>query len=240
MENLAVSALAAGCREICSPEEEHDRQLLAELNPDYVRKQANDPNARKKMLLEKQTLQVAFKLEQNAQLWLYSQIMKCTMMSSVVAPDAEMVNNYALIIFQQYGQRPISHFQIFFGLAQVGRHFGDNEQIVHFGIFDLSRILCDLDRQLRIISYKRVITQQKIDRIDFQIQMCDELIDGRVKYPNEQAARDPSNERHNRLSQKEIAFFNSDEWEIVKRTQVENAKLERERLRRQRYEVTGE
>lgn len=191
------------------------------------------------MILKELKLKDAFNREENAKRWLYSQITKCAMMASTVVPDAHMVDEFASVILQMYGQRPMMHLALFFGYAQVGLHFCDEDQIEHYGTFDLSSLLSDLDHHMRIVLNKSVAIDQKVKRIDFRIQMCDDIISGLIVHPDELAARDPSHPRHGSMTREQIAFFNSEEWEETKREQKANAERERERLVRQRNELLG-
>ena len=237
--NYSLESVGASGHEVCNVEDEHDSSILKQLNPDYVRTQALDSVASRRMILTTQSLNETFNQGENAKRWLYAQIMKCAMMAATVVPDARMVDEFASVILQMYGRRPIAHLALFFGYAQVRRHFTDDEQIEHYGTFDLSSLLQHLGGQLRIITYKSVTTRQKMERIDSQIKMCDDVIEGRIVHPDERAAQDPSCEEYRRLPKETIAYFNSDEWRAIKRAQVENAILDRERLMRQRNELLG-
>lgn len=65
---MEVSESERNCLEICCTEEEHDKKMLARLNPDYVRKTVNDPKESKRLLLNEKKLRETFVLAKNAEL----------------------------------------------------------------------------------------------------------------------------------------------------------------------------
>lgn len=203
MGNLAVSESgAAGCREICSPEEEHDKKMLTKLNPDYVRMTVNDPKASKRLLLNERKLKETFVQEKNAELWLFSQIMKCAMMASTVAPNAELVSTFASVILRKYGNRPISHLAIFFGYAQTGQHYYDEYEIGHYGAFDLSRLLNDLGNHMRIALLRSYNLKQKLARFKHEIAKWTEVVEGRIPIYEELVNMMPPEQRAREIAKK--------------------------------------
>lgn len=134
-------------------------------------------------------------LEKNAELWLFSQIMKCAMLASTVAPDAEQVSTFASVILQKYGNRPITHIAIFFGYAQTGQHYYDEYEIANYGTFSLSSLLNDLGNHMRIASQRKYNLEQKKNAFKSRINLLTEEAEGRIMIFEEIVANMPPDER---------------------------------------------
>lgn len=141
------------------------------------------------MMLCEMKLMETFHEEENALMWLHAQIAKCAFIASKVAPDSELVETYASSILQLYRNSPISHLAIFFGFAQVGQHYYDEEEIEHFGTFDLSSLMNDLKRHMRIVLNKMFTIKAEIKRCEESIKTSQDIIDGRIDLPEDVAAR---------------------------------------------------
>lgn len=233
--SLEVSESGENCLEICSHEEEHDKKMLARLNPDYVRETVNDPKESKQLLLNEKKLRETFVLEKNAELWLFSQIMKCAMLASTVAPDAEQVSTFASVILQKYGNRPITHIAIFFGYAQTGQHYYDEYEIGHYGAFDLSRLLNDLGNHMRIASVRRYNIQEKKNAFLKRIKLLTEEAEGRILIYEEIVANLPPEERAKEIAKngQPPEDFYGEGLKAIKQKRMEHAKQLLEAEKRQ-------
>lgn len=209
--------------------------MLTKLNPDYVRMTVNDPKASKRLLLNEKKLKETFVKEKNAELWLFSQIMKCAMMASTVAPNAELVSTFASVILQKYGDRPISHIAIFFGYAQIGQHYYDEYEIGHYGAFDLSRLLNDLGNHMRIASQRRYNLQQKIASYEREIAKWTEIAEGRIPIYEELVNMMPPEKRVKEMTKNGLseADLSDEAVRIVKQRHIDYAKQMLEMLKKQ-------
>lgn len=216
---------------------QHDLHVLKILNPDYIRTQTLNPKTQQAMLLKKQSLRSTFKQEDNARLWLYSQIMKCAMMSSTVVPEAQMVNEFASAILQMYGNRPIAHLAIFFGYAQVGQHYYDEYEMEHFGVFDLSRLLNDLAHHMRIASARADHISKKNEALEKEIKKWEDIVAGRVLTYAEWLATLSPEARAKTIAQcgPPDEDVNSEEWKIRKQEHINHAKKMLEMLKKQEF-----
>lgn len=176
--------------------------MLNRLNPDYVQAQALDPKSHNKLLLNEQRLKDTFRNEVNARLWLYSQIMKCVMMAQTVAPDADMVGDFASAIYRLHGNRPIAHIALFFGYAQVGQRYGDEYREEHYGAFNLSNLLGDLARHLRIAAQRGSALRRKIESHRHEVEKWTEIAEGRIPIYEELVNRMPPKEREREMRTK--------------------------------------
>ena len=223
---MEASESGENCLEICSPKEEHDKKMLARLNPDYVRETVNAPKESKRLLLNEKKLRETFVLEKNAELWLFSQIMKCAMLASTVAPDAEQVSTFASVILQKYGNRPITHIAIFFGYAQTGQHYYDEYEIANYGTFSLSSLLNDLGNHMRIASQRKYNLEQKKSAFKSRINLLTEEAEGRIMIYEEIVASMPPDERAKAIAksgQPEEDFF-GEGLKAIKQKRMEHAK----------------
>lgn len=221
--------------EICSPEEEQDRLTLARLNPDYVRETVNDPKESKRLLLDEKKLRETFVLEKNAELWLFSQIMKCAMLASTVAPDAEQVSTFASVILQKYGNRPITHIAIFFGYAQMGQHYYDEYEIANYGTFSLSSLLNDLGNHMRIASQRKYNLEQKKASYEREIAKWTEIAEGRIPIYEELVNMMPPEKRAMEMAKKSLseADLSDEAIKIIKQRHIDYAKQRLEVERRE-------
>lgn len=212
--------------------------MLTKLNPDYVRMTVNAPKASKRLLLNERKLRETFVQEKNAELWLFSQIMKCAMMASTVAPNAELVSTFASVILQKYGDRPISHLAIFFGYAQTGQHYYDEYEIGHYGTFDLSHLLNDLGNHMRIASIRHYNIQEKKNAFLKRIKLLTEEAEGRILIYEEIVANLPPEERAKEIAKsgQPPEDFYGEGLKTIKQKHMEHAKQLLEAEKRQMEE----
>ena len=207
--------------------------MLAKLNPDYVREKVNNPKASKRLLMIDKKLNDTFRLKKNAELWLFSQIMRCAMLASTVAPNAEQVCTFASVILQKYGNRPISHIAIFFGYAQVGQHYYDEYEMSNYGTFDLSHLLNDLGNHMRIALLRSYNLQQKLARFKHEIAKWTEVVEGRIPIYEELVNRMPPEQRAREIAKKGLteADLSDEVIRSIKQRHIDYAKqmLEGER-----------
>lgn len=235
MENYEVSIVRVEGGGIVTVDDPQDRKALTMLNPDYVRMQVLEPRSHKQMLLKEQTLKATFNQEENAKRWLYSQIMKCVMMTSTVSPEARMVNDFASAIFQLYGNRPITHLAIFFGYAQVGQHYYDEYQMEHYGVFDLSTLLGDLAHHMRVASTRSHEIRKKVEARQAQIKRWSDILEGRViTYDEWFASLSPEEQAQAaRINGTRGDDITTEEWQKRKQESLEYARQMLERLKKQ-------
>ena len=209
--------------------------MLAKLNPDNVRKTVNNPKLSKRLLLIQQKLNETFYLEKNAELWLFSQIMRCAMLASTVAPNAEQVSTFASVILQKYGNRPISHIAIFFGYAQVGQHYYDEYEIAHFGAFDLSCLLSDLGKHMQIASVRYYKLKEKKKAFENRIKDFREEAEGRIMIYEEIVAQMPPDKREREIAKsgKPTEDFYGEGLMAIKQRRMENGKQRLDAERRE-------
>jgi hypothetical protein len=165
-------------------------------------------------------------MEKNAELWLFSQIMKCAMMASTVAPNAELVSTFASVILQKYGNRPITHIAIFFGYAQTGQHYYDEYEIANYGTFSLSSLLNDLGNHMRIASQRKYNLEQKKNAFKSRINLLTEEAEGRIMIYEEIVANMPPDERAKEIAKsgQPPENFYGEGLKAIKQKQMEHAK----------------
>lgn len=210
--------------------------MLAKLNPDYVREKVNNPKASKRLLMIDKKLNDTFRLKKNAELWLFSQIMRCAMLASTVAPDAEQVSTFASVILQKYGNRPITHIAIFFGYAQTGQHYYDEYEIANYGTFSLSSLLNDLGNHMRIASQRKYNLEQKKASYEHEIAKWTEIAEGRIPIYEELVNMMPPEKRAREIAKKGLseADLSDEAIKIIKQRHIDYAK---QRLEIERCEM---
>lgn len=210
--------------------------MLTKLNPDYVREKVNNPKASKRLLMIDKKLNDTFRLKKNAELWLFSQIMRCAMLASTVAPDAEQVSTFASVILQKYGNRPITHIAIFFGYAQTGQHYYDEYEIANYGTFSLSSLLNDLGNHMRIASQRKYNLEQKKASYEHEIAKWTEIAEGRIPIYEELVNMMPPEKRAREIAKKGLseADLSDEAIKIIKQRHIDYAK---QRLEIERCEM---
>lgn len=166
-------------------QQQKDLNLLSRLNPDYVRNMALSHSTARQMLLSTEPLSVVFHSPKNARLWIITQITQCILRSSTVPPQQDQVRQLAMDIWHLYSHRPIAHLALYFGYAQVGLHFVDQDVITHYGVFDLTKLMGHLAHHMDVVSRKADYLLSKRKRKLEELSYWQEIVDGKNIIPIE-------------------------------------------------------